>query len=213
MKEYFRGMMKQVEWYYKLAVLAKPWAPLLKRFWMKRIAETPVYGTLWWVKHNTPERMVAYYGGMEAYRKLPARWEEFPLVVPDKRSDSPQVRVLDHGYDETKPFETLTLEDLRQAAAFRGGQCLAEELPDLYTPIRWKSARGNEFRMSANLVLRGGHWCPAELPWPWDYGEEAKRNPFFAQVWYAQHDPREMDRYGPEIFDAFKERVEETFEF
>ena len=67
--------------------------------------------------------------------------------------------------------------------------------------------------MSANLVLRGGHWCPAELLWPWDYGEEAKRNPFFAQVWYAQHDPQEMDRYGPEIFDAFKERVEETFEF
>lgn len=119
------------------------------------------------------------------------------------------MRILDYGYDERKPFESLTLEDLQKAAAFRGGECLAKELPDLHTPIRWRSARGNEFEMSANLVLRGGHWCPDELPWPWDYDEEAKRNPFLAQVWYAVHDPSEQNTYGPEIFDEFPERVTE----
>ena len=208
-KEYFHGMMDHVEFYYKLAFLAKPWAPLLRKFWMKSIAETEEYGTLWWAANQVPERMNAFFGGMEAYQQIPDNWEEFQLVFPDKKSDSPEVRVLDHGYDESKPFESLTLEDLRQAAAFRGGACLAVEVPDMYTPIPWRSARGNEFMMSANLVLRGGHWCPQELPWPWDYDTEAKLNPFFAQVWYATHDPAEQNFYGPEIFDCFKEKVTE----
>lgn len=208
-RDYFKSMMDKVEFYYKLAFLSKPWAPLMKKFWMKRIAQTPTYGTLWWVEHNVPERMTAFFGSMEAYRQIPDNWEAFELVNPDRHSDSPEVKLLDHGYDETKPFASLTLEDLQKAAAFRGGQCLAEELPDLYTPIRWRSARGNEFMMSANLVLRGGHWCPKELPWPWDYDTEARLNPFFAQVWYGLHDPAENNVYGPEIFDCFKEKVTE----
>ncbi|MBP3659857.1 MAG: hypothetical protein J6I89_00545 [Oscillospiraceae bacterium] len=208
-EEYFRGLLKQVEFYFRLAFLGRPWAPLLKRFWMKSIAETPVYGTLWWAKNRDKARMNAFYGGQAAFEQLPTRWEDFALQFPDTNTDSPQVRILDHGYDERKPFEELTLEDLRKAAAFRGGECLAKELPDLYTPIRWRSARGNEFEMSANLVLRGGHWCPDELPWPWDYDEKAKRNHFLAQVWYAVHDPSEQNTYGPEIFDEFPERVTE----
>ena len=172
---------------------------------MKSIAETPVYGTLWWAKNHDEARMNAFYGGQAAFEKLPTRWEDFELQFPDTNTDSPQVRILDHGYDEGKPFESLILEDLRKAAAFRGGECLAKELPDLYTPIRWRSATGKEFEMSANLVLRGGHWCPDELPWPWDYDEEAKRNPFFAQVWHAVHAPGEQNTYGPEIFDEFPE--------
>ena len=206
-KAYFKSMLQKVEFYYKLAFLAKPWAPILKRYWMKAIAQTEQYGTLWWVEHNVPERMAAYFGGMEEYRKIPTTWEEFPLVIPSKKSNSPEVICLDHGYDETKDFHSLTLQDLQQAAAFRGGQCLAEEVPDLYTPIPWRCARGHTFLMSANLVLRGGHWCPEELPWPWDYDKEAKLNPFFAQVWYALHDKQEKNSYGPEIFDHFKEKV------
>lgn len=206
-KAYFRNMMDRVEFFYKLAFLGRPWAPLLKKFWMKSIAETPTYGTLWWVKHNDKDRMDVFFGGMDEYKKIPDNWDDFPLVMPDKQVTSPEVRLLDHGYDESKPFEELTLADLRQAAAFRGGQCLAEELTDLYAPIPWRSARGNEFMMSPNLVLRGGHWCHQELPWPWDYDTEAKLNPFFAQAWYPFHDPSERNTYGPEIFDDFKEKV------
>lgn len=208
-KEYIRSMINGVEFYYRLAFMAKPWAPLLKRFWMRSIAMTEHYGTQWWAEHQVKERMEAYYGGMEAYRKLPQCWEDFPLLQLSKKPDSKEVIRLDHGYDEGKPFEDLTLEDLRKAAAFRGGECLAEELPDLYTPIPWRSARGNEFILSANLVLRGGHWCPQELPWPWDYDTEAKINPFFAQVWYPLHSREEQNFYGPEIFDCFAEKVTE----
>lgn len=45
-KEYFKNMMNQVEAFYKLAFLAKPWAPILKNAWMKKIAQTEEYGTL-----------------------------------------------------------------------------------------------------------------------------------------------------------------------
>ena len=204
---YFKSLLKQVEPYFRLAFLGRPWAPLLKRFFMKSIARTPVYGTLWWAEQKDENRMNAYFGGQEAFEKLPKKWEDFQLIYPDTNADSPQVKLLDHGYDESKPFEELTLEDLRQAAAFRGGECLTEELTDLYAPVRWRSARGNEFEMSPNLVLRGGHWCPQELPWPWNYDEEAKINPFFAQVWYAAQDPDEHNVYGPEIFDQFREKV------
>lgn len=208
-RDYFKAMMARVEPFYRLAFLAKPYAPILKKAMMEPIARVEHYGTLWWAEHAVPERMSAYYGGMEQYRALPDKWQDFALVFPSKKADSAQVRRLDHGYDESRPFESLTLEDLRRAARFRGGECLAETLTDLYTPILWRSARGNEFWMSPNLVLRGGHWCPAELPWPWDYDTEAKLNPFFAQVWYPLHSPEEHNVYGPEIFDCFKERVTE----
>ncbi|MBE6112464.1 MAG: NAD(P)-dependent oxidoreductase [Peptococcaceae bacterium] len=208
-KEYFKNMMNQVEAFYKLAFLAKPWAPILKNAWMKKIAQTEEYGTLWWAEHNIPERMHAYYGSLEQFNKLPRSWNAFDIIIPEKNTSSSEVILLDHGYDESKPFDSLTIEDLQKAAAFRGGECLAEELTDMYTPVKWKSARGNEFEMSPNLVLRGGHWCPAELPWPWDYDTEAKQNPFFAQVWYPLHSKDEQNVYGPEIFDHFKEPVKE----
>ena len=32
-------------------------------------------------------------------------------------------------------------------------------------------------------------------PPPWNYDEEARRNPFFAQVWYPNHDPSENNFY------------------
>ncbi|MBR5005255.1 MAG: NAD(P)-dependent oxidoreductase [Erysipelotrichaceae bacterium] len=207
-KEYFKEMMNHVEPFYKLAFLGRPYAPILKHTWMKSIAQTKTYGTLWWVQQNVEERMSAYFGSVEEYRQIPKNWKDFKLAIPSKKTESEEVIVLNHGYDETKPFDQLTLEDLRKAAEFRGGQCLASEIVDMYTPVLWKSARGNEFMMSPNLVLKGGHWCPEELPWPWDYDTEAKLNPFFAQVWYPLHDQNQMHVYGPEIFNDFKEKVE-----
>ena len=203
-KEYFKSMMNNVESFYKLAFLAKPFAPILKKLWMKKIAETPEYGTLWWAENKVDVRMKAYYGSMEEYNKLPRTWDKFDIIIPSKKTTSSDVKILDHGYDESKDFNSLTLEDLQKAAAFRGGECLATEIVDMYTPVKWKSARGNEFEMSPNLVLRGGHWCPEELPWPWDYDTEARINPFFAQVWDREG---ENNVYGPEIFDNFKEKV------
>ena len=44
---------------------------------------------------------------------------------------------------------------------------------------------------------------------PWDFDRQAKDNPFFAQVWYADHDPGEDNFYSEEsihdILDADRE--------
>lgn len=212
-KDYFKGLLDTVAPYFKLAFLAKPIAGILKETFMKSLANKEIYGTQWWVSHNIPERISSYFGSMEEYKALPEKWEDFDIVIPSKKKTSSDVIILDHGYDESKPVSEITLEDLKKAAQFRGGECLAteEEYVDFYTPIKWKCARGHEFMMSANLVLKGGHWCPNEIPtdcegkkFHWDYDKEAKLNPFFAQVWYSHHSPDEDNEYTEAIFKGFE---------
>ena len=211
-KDYFKQMMDNVAFYYKLAFLGKPFSPLIKLF-MKKIASAEIYGTLWWLENRIPERLSAYFGSYEEWQKIPSKWADYKIVIPSKKSTSDDVVILDHGYDESKPVDELTLEDLKKAAAFRGGECLAteDEYVDFYTPIKWKCAHGHEFMMSPNLVLRGGHWCPQELPsdnqgkkFYWAYDAEAKVNPFFAQVWYPLHSKDEDNVYDESIFKGFE---------
>ena len=109
--------------------------------------------------------------------------------------------MLDHGYDESKPKDELDIEDMRQAAAFRGGKCLSKQMVrgDLSTQLEWQCAFGHRFKASPLLVLLGGHWCPECFPMPWNYDEEARRNPFFAQVWKPLHSPDERNVYDETI--------------
>lgn len=208
-KQYFKDMKKNVEWFYKLAFMAKPFSSILRDTWMKSIAYTPLYGTQWWIENNAEDRIHAFYGSKKAWEEI-GDWNTFKTYRPSEDADAHK---LDHGYDESKSNDEITLDDLKKAAAFRGGECLAteEEYVDFYTPIKWKSAQGNEFMMSANLVLKGGHWDPATLPadatgehFKWNYDEEAKVNPFFAQVWYPLHDKSENNVYTEKIFKGYK---------
>lgn len=134
--------------------------------------------------------------------------EHYELFHP-----SEVVAYLDHGYDEKKGIENLTLEDLKKAAAFRGGECLAEEAPaDIYTPIAWKCADGHTFKMSVNAVLHGGHWCPECLSHEWRYGQIAKVNPFYNQVWAPIHDKGDdyvipMEFSGYDIANELRDKL------
>lgn len=212
-KDYFKGLINTVAPYFKLAFLAKPFGGILKETLMKKLANEEIYGTQWWISNKIPERISSYFGTMEEYNALPTSWDNYKIEHPSKKSDSKEVIVLDHGYDESKAVSDITLDDLKKAAAFRGGECLAteEEYVDFYTPIKWKCARGHEFMMSANLVLKGGHWCPTEIPtdcegkkFYWDYDHEAEINPFFAQVWYPLHSKDEKNIYTESIFKGFE---------
>ena len=211
-KEYFKSLIDQVAPYYKLAFMAKPVTFAVRGF-LGTLAKKEIYGTRWWIANDVKERISAYYGTAEEYNALPDKWDDFKVIIPSKKTTSSDVIILDHGYDESKAVEDITLDDLKKAAEFRGGECLAtqEEYVDFYTPIKWKSALGNEFMMSPNLVLKGGHWCPQEFPtdcegkkFHWEYDAEAKRNPFFAQVWYPLHDENENNEYDEKIFRGFE---------
>ena len=204
--QYFKSLSKQVEWFYLLSIVTKvPGISQITREALGMIAKDKRFGTRTWIKNNDPERMSAYFGdtesyGMEHYRKIPDTWEKTEIRIPSK-----EITYLDHGYDEKKPFTELTVEDLQKAAEFRGGKLISKTVKDMYTPVKWQCAFGHEFEMTPNLVLRGGHWCPDCEPMPWNYDAIAKVNPFFAQVWYADHGKDEDNVYTEDIYRDYDE--------
>lgn len=154
-------------------------ASLMKKWVMKPVAYKKDYGTMDWIENNNIEKINAYFGSKEEWVKIPT-WKEFVPVEPSKTP----IR-LSHGYDERKPKSELDLGDMIQAAVFRGGKCLSTEMEkrDLTTKLEWECAFGHQFKASPTAVLLGGHWCPDCVVNVDNYAEEAKRNPFFDQVW------------------------------
>ncbi len=135
-------------------------------------------GTLEWFANDRRDKIAAYFGSREAWEALPRSWDDVEFTRPDR-----EPTLLDHGYDTSLDPSDWTLGVLQDAAAFRGGQCLATAFEGPYTPVDWESSGGHRFSMTPNLFLRGGHWCPADMLDPSTYAEVATRNPFFAQVW------------------------------
>ena len=198
-------------------IYASRLVPHLVKLAMYAMAMKKEHGTQWWIRHNKQQRIAACYGSMEKYRAI-RPWREQNLDRPTE-----QAVLLDHGYEESKPMVDFTLEDMRRAAAFRGGRCLTtdEELQTALnesqfiwdTPLRWQCAEGHTFEATPRLILLGGHWCPDCFPWPyadekdarpWQWDREARRNPFFAQLWTPLHDKDEDNTYGPEVFEGWE---------
>lgn len=163
-------------------------------------------GTYWMLENNEEDWIKAFFGSREKMAALPSN-DEYELFHP-----SEEVTYLDHGYDEAKGIANLDVEDLQKAAEFRGGKFLETEKPvDIYTPVKWQCADGHVFEMSVNAVLQGGHWCPECLSHEWRYGQIAKKNPFYAQVWNPIHGEGDdyvipMEFSGYEIAKELKEK-------
>lgn len=164
-------------------------------------------GLYYALEHNDEDWIKAFFGSREKRAAIKS-WDDVELFHP-----SEEVTYLDHGYDEEKGIENLDLEDLKKAAEFRGGECLAEEMPaDIYTPIKWKCADGHIFEMSVNTALHGGHWCPECLAHEWHYGDIAKKNPFYAQVWTPIHGEEDdyvisMEFSGYDVSNELKKKL------
>lgn len=154
------------------------------------------HGTKHWLDAGMEDRIEAYWGSRKAWEALPEKVSEM-----DHFTDWDTIVPIDHGYDESKPECELTLEDMKGAAKFRGGELLSEDMTkgDWRGKLRFRCAIGHEFEASPRLVLEGGHWCPACERKSWNYGARAKVDPFFAQVWTPLHDPDEMREYPKEV--------------
>lgn len=206
-QEYFNRLTRQVPKYMAMAKyvpngMIKPFAKIA----MKKIALTQKFGTLDWIKTKNKDRISAYYGAEEDWEKI-GNWKNFTVKIPGK--DQSEATYLNHGYDESKPFSELDIEDMKGAAKYRGGECLGETMTkgDIAGKLKWKCQFGHEFEASPTLILLGGHWCPDCLPvLKWNYDEIAKGNPFFAQVWYPNHKKSEHNVY---IFDKIFEGWEQ----
>lgn len=213
--EIFWKRMAKQNWYFKLgAPLPKS---LLSKLTIQKLfkdSNAPKY----WLEHNLEGRISAFFGSREEYDKIGDDWSKFPLFcknqIKDKdgnvvdyeyRRDIKNAKqfYLDHGYDESKPDSELDIEDMRQAAEFRGGKCLSETMTkgDLYTKLKWQCHDGHVFESSPYTVLKAGHWCPeCCMPAPWKFDELAKKVPFFAQVWYDTHGKDENNYYDENCY-------------
>ena len=161
-----------------------------------------------WVKEGNKGRTNAFFGSREQWEAIGEDWNKFAIWNKNQVEghDYHQERSisyaesckLSHGYDESKPDSELTLEDLQKAARFRGGKCLAKNFVkgDWYTKVEWQCADGHSFFASPYTVLKAGHWCPHCIRESrWDFDRLAKKNPFYAQVWYDSHGRKENALY------------------
>lgn len=169
---------------------------ILKKVFIKQ-ARTE-HGTVHFIEDNIEDHIDAYWGS----KKL---WNSIPEKLSDMKNfkDWNKVTMLDHGYDESKPEEELNLEDMKKAAEFRGGKCTSGnmEVGDWRQKLKFTCAFGHSFEASPRLILEGGHWCSECERRSWNYGERAKRDHFFAQVWYPLHEIDELREYPKEVFD------------
>jgi nucleoside-diphosphate-sugar epimerase len=158
---------------------------------MRKMAEEHRNGTEYWKARGNERRISAFFKDAATCDGIP----EWGVDMPELDPAAPWQR-LEHGYDENKA--RLELSDLQGAAQFRGGECVSPAWGgDMYMPLEWQCAVGHRFEGRPYTVLKAGHWCPDCLPPPWDYDTEARHNPFFAQVWYPNHD-REESCFYPE---------------
>jgi len=215
-KEYFKQMAKSdtlplgLKWAIRTKLVYGAWlVPHIVKAVMHKLSLSPEHGTQWWVKNHIEKRIHAYYGSTEAYNAIKP-WKEMDLS-----HNSREAVILDHGYDEKKPMGEFTILDMQKAAIFRGGKCLSNSMTkgDWDTPLQWQCAEGHIFTATPRLILLGGHWCPDCFPYPykdepnsrpWAWDQEAKRNPFFAQLWTPLHDKNEDNVYGPEVFEGWE---------
>jgi len=144
-------------------------------------------GTVRFIEENMEDRISAFWGSKEAYQAIPPIDKFIPF------SDWDNIVHIDHGYDETKPETELNLQDIKEAAKFRGGECLSGSMTtgNWTEKLQFRCAFNHEFDASPRLVLEGGHWCPVCERESWNYYERAKVDSFFAQVWYPLHDKNE----------------------
>jgi hypothetical protein len=155
----------------------------------KRMVENHRNGTAYWYDHRNDMRITAFYKDYATYDSIPDWGVGMPSLDPE-----PEWHRLDHGYDESK--KALDLADLQGAARFRGGECLPAQWDgDMHRTVEWRCAAGHEFAGKPYTILKAGHWCPECVPPPWDFDQEARRNPFFAQVWYPNHGKDESNSY------------------
>jgi hypothetical protein len=144
---------------------------------IEKLANAPE-GSLHWFATNDAAKIRAYFGSRAAWEAIPRNWDDFQYAQPSREPS-----LLDHGYDETRAPEDWRIEDLKAAAEYRGGKCLADAFDGPDVRVEWQSAAGHRFSMTPRLYLKGGHWCPTTMLDPATYDAEAARNPFFAQVW------------------------------
>lgn len=157
--ECFKRMVKESPLYLRLSPLAPAF---LIKMMMRRVANAPVLGPMWWIEHGEKGRIDAAFGSLEEWKKIPG-WKAMDLTSPDK---TPPKRPKLPG---------ITPETVYAAAAERGGECMnggnaihgaqeadcgANDPAYIDTPVELRCSYCHHFRLTPRALVRGGHWCP-----------------------------------------------------
>jgi hypothetical protein len=192
LQDHYQQVLAATPWYVGLGRLAPK--ALVKKTLMRHLACGGKDGPGYWLAHGNEGRISAFWGTRDQALATPG-WDA-PLPGPPA-----EAKRAAHGYDDTAPDSALGLDSLRDAAQFRGGQCLSPVFEGMHHPVTWRCAFAHTFQATPAAVLRAGHWCPAcEAP-PWDLGRIAQKNPYLAQVYYNTHDRDEAHVYGERCFE------------
>lgn len=174
---YFDNLSKQVPSVFKMAKIVPPFVIKLV---LRNLANRKEYGTQDWIKTNNQAKIKAYYGSLEKYNAIPD-WGNFDVSEPPAKEQSVCV---DHGYDESKSLESLSINDLSEAAMFRGGELVSETYEgNPYKKLLWECQNGHQFEASPKLVLHGGHWCDECLKRNWEDDNFVKTSKFLSQIY------------------------------
>ena len=182
MEDFYQEVWRKLPWYLKTTAWCNKYIPPYKWFvqlithgQLKRLAHKPE-GTMHWSGEGNTGKIHAFFGSLEDYGEIPG-WDEL-MPSLDRQQD---FRRLDHGYDESK--ETLKVDDLQQAAQFRGGLLVSDDWNgDMHVSLTWKCCQDHTFEMSPHTVLKGGHWCVDCILPPWNYQEFTGKSKFAMQV-------------------------------
>lgn len=168
LNDYFGFQREDVKDYWQEILSTHPYYKLGKILPAKLVSKLAIERLLkdenaprYWVNTKQDGKVKAFFGSRENLACLPNDWSKYPILCHgqladgyidyDDMRDETKLKehgyILDHGYDETKPDEQLDIEDMRQAAAFRGGKCLSESMEkgDLYTKLEWECHDGHRF--------------------------------------------------------------------
>lgn len=207
--DYWRRMKKSL-WYYWFGRIVP--SGLIRKLAIERLLKNS-NAPMNWVRLGKKGRIDAFFGGKEAFEAIPKDWKDFPVLAegrsPEGKIDYGELKdeskadkyKLNHGYDESKSGDELDLQDLKQAAQFRGGEVVSSDMKkgDLYSKISWKCHNGHVFESSPYTILKAGFWCPEcceALP-KWSFDKAAAKVPFYAQIWYDTHRKDEENNVYP----------------
>jgi len=65
-------------------------------------------------------------------------------------------------------------------------------MENLETKLLWECSEGHKFEAKLTTIIKAGHWCEECFEnHTWSFDKLAKKNPFYAQVYYNSHDKNE----------------------
>ena len=176
--DYLKEQSRGVPWYIKLGGAL----PRLVKAKFEKVARGP-RGTLNWLAQGDMAHIKAYFGSLKLWKNI-GGWDSIPADRPPEQPID-----LKHGFDESFLNKEISLPEVQDAAQFRGGELLSTLLhpADWRSPLGWRCHAGHEFAASLNLILKGGHWCPACTANTSAYPYLAQHSAFFNQVWEPDH--------------------------